>query len=83
MAVIGYLGKAADNGIQFKVSDEMIRTLSGIKWGGSARYSTHDRHNTNALTEFTGLDPDTFSFSMLLAADLGVNPTEELVKIFT
>ena len=60
MAVIGYLGKDADNGIQFKVSDEIFRTPNNIKWGGSARYSTHERHITHALTEFTGLDPDAF-----------------------
>ena len=80
--MIGYLGKDADNGIQFKVSDEIFRTPNNIKWGGNARYFTHERHTTHALTEFTGLGPDTFSFSMLLAADLGVNPTDELVKIF-
>ena len=83
MAVIGYLGKSADDGIQFIVSREVFRTPSNMSWGGSARYSTHERHATHALTEFTGLDPDSFSFNLLLTAELGVDPMAELVKLWT
>lgn len=83
MALIGYLGRDANNGIQFVVSREVFRTPKDITWGGSARYATHARHATHALTEFTGLDPDTFSFDILLTAELGVNPLEEVEKIFT
>jgi len=83
LAVIGYLGKDPDSGIQFEVSREVFRTPNNMKWSGSARYSTHERHATHALTEFTGLDPDSFSFDMLLTAELGVDPMEELVKIWT
>lgn len=82
MAMIGYLGKDADDGIQFKVSREVFRTPMNMTWGGSARYATHDRHNTHALTEFTGLNPDKFSFDILLTAELGVNPLVEIVKIW-
>lgn len=82
MAMIGYLGKDANDGIQFIVSRELFRTPSNMKWSGSARYSTHARHVTHALTEFTGLDPDAFSFDMLLTAELGVDPMKELVKIW-
>ena len=81
MAMIGYLGKDADNGILFTVSREVFLTPTGITWGGSARYATHERHNTHALTEFTGLNPDSFSFDILLTAELGVNPLDEVVKI--
>lgn len=83
MAIIGYLGKDADNGIQFVASREVVRTLNNMSWSGSARYATHERHITNALTEFTGRDPDSFSFDMLLTAELGVFPMEELIKIWT
>lgn len=83
MALIGYLGKSPDDGITFIVSRELFRTPCNMKWGGSARYATHERHATHALTEFTGLDPDSFSFDMLLTAELGVDPMEELVKIWT
>ena len=82
MALIGYIGKDADSGIQFVVSREMFRTPKDMKWSGSARYATHERHATHALTEFTGLDPDTFSFDMLLTAELGVDPMEELKKLW-
>lgn len=82
MAVSGYLGKDANDGIQFVVSREVFRAPSNMTWGGSARYSTHERHVTHALTEFTGLDPDSFSFDMLLTAELGVDPMKDLVKIW-
>lgn len=83
MAVIGYLGKSADDGIQFVVSRETFRTPKNMIWSGSARYATHERHVTHALTEFTGLDPDNFSFDILLTKELGVDPLEDIVKIFT
>lgn len=80
--MIGYMGKDADSGIVFIVSREVFRTPKNMEWSGSARYATHERHNTHALTEFTGLDPDRFSFDILLAAELGVDPLEEVVKIW-
>ncbi len=83
MGMIGYLGKEPGDGIQFIVSREIFRTPKNMEWSGSARYATHEMHAAHALTEFTGLDPDNFSFDMLLTAELGVNPMEELVKIWT
>ena len=82
MAMIGYLGKSAEEGIQFIVPREVFRTPKNLKWSGSARYATHERHNTHALTEFTGLDPDRFSFDILLTAEMGVDPLKEVVKIW-
>lgn len=82
MALIGYLGKSADDGIQFIVSREVFRTPKNMKWSGSVRYAAHERHNTHALTEFTGLDPDRFSFDILLTAEMGVDPLKEVVKIW-
>jgi len=82
VALIGYLGKDADNGIQFIVSRELFRTPKNLKWGGSTRYATHERHNTHALTEFIGLNPDQFSFDILLTAELGVDPLKEIVQIW-
>lgn len=83
MAMIGYLGKDADNGISFVVSREVFRTPKNMVWSGSVRYAVHERHSTHALTEFTGLDPDNFSFDILLTKELGVDPLEDIVKIFT
>lgn len=82
MAMIGYLGKSTGDGIQFIVSREVFRTPKNMMWRGSARYAVHERHATHALTEFTGLDPDYFSFDMLLTAELGVDPMKELTKIW-
>lgn len=78
MAMIGCLGD-----IPFTVSDSVVRTLENMKWSGAARYAVHNRHNTHALTEFTGLEADSFTFDITLSAQLGVEPMEEITKIFT
>ena len=66
MGMVGCLGD-----IVFTVSDRTIETINNVTWSGSARYATHQRHGTHALTEFTGLDPDKMtstSFSPLTSA---------------
>lgn len=78
MAILGALGD-----IVFEVSAETVRTLDDMTWSGKARYVAHQRHGGNALTEFTGLDPDEISFTMVLSAFHGVNPMTELVKLWT
>ena len=75
---VGVLGD-----IVFQVSSNVIKTLDNLQWSGSTRYGEHSRHLTNALTEFTGIDPDTMSFDMELSVYLGVDPMAELVKIWT
>lgn len=75
---VGVLGD-----IIFQVSSNVIKTFDNLQWSGSARYSEHNRHMTNALTEFTGIDPDTISFDIELSVYLGVEPMNELVKIWT
>ena len=77
MAIVGCLGD-----IIFTVSRSVVRTLDNMEWSGSARYATHERHLTHALTEFTGLDPDEITFDILLSADLGVDPITEVVKLW-
>ena len=57
-------------------------TLDNMTWSGSARYAIHERHLTHALTEFVGLDPDKITFDITLSTDLGVDPIEEVVKIW-
>ena len=74
---IGCLGD-----IVFEVSSKTIKTFDRMQWSGSARYSEHQRHLSHALTEFTGLDPDTISFDMVLSLYLGVEPMAELVKLW-
>ena len=77
MAIVGCLGD-----VIFTVSRSVVRTLDNMTWSGSARYATHERHLTHALTEFTGLDPDEITFDILLSADLGVDPITEVVKLW-
>lgn len=77
MAVIGCLGDIA-----FEVSSNVVKTFNNFKWSGAARYSTHQRHGGNALTEFVALDPDKISFDITLSAYLGVNPMSEINKIW-
>lgn len=82
MALIGYLGTSAEEGIIFEVSSEKIETPDNMVWSGSSRYATHQRHNTHALTEFTGMDPDKISFDITFFAETGVDPLPENVKLW-
>lgn len=83
MAVVGYMGESSSRGIVFSVSDQTVLTLENFKWSGSARYSVHNRHNYHALTEYTGMDPDKITFDIILKAELGVKPLDDIVKIWT
>lgn len=74
---IGCLGE-----IPFYVSHFAVQTVNNASWAGGARYATHQRHLTNALTEFTGVNPDTFSFDFLLCYELGVDPLSMLNKLW-
>ena len=78
MGLIGCLGD-----IVFSVSSDFIETFNNMQWSGSARWNTHDRHLSNALTEFTGIGPDKVSFDMKISVDLGVEPMPEIAKIWT
>ena len=82
MAVIGYLGTSAEEGIIFEASSEKNETPDNVVWSGSSRYAVHQRHNTHALVEFTGMDPDKFSFDITFCADAGVDPMKEAVKLW-
>lgn len=77
MAVVGCLGD-----IVFTVSDQVVRTLENWKWSGAARYAVHNRHAGNALTEFIGLDPDKITFDIQLLIEMGVDPMEEITKLW-
>ncbi len=68
--------------VLFSVSDDTVETINNFVWSGSARYSTHQRHLTHALTEFTGLNPDAVTFDIIVSAYLGADPMAEVVKIW-
>ncbi len=74
---VGCLGDIA-----FKVSSDTVRTISNVTWSGSANYSTHARHLTDSLTEFTGVAPDEMTFDIVLSAFLGVAPMADINKIW-
>lgn len=75
--IIGCLGD-----VPFEVSAKTVRTLSNFVWSGSASYANHKRAAGNSLTEFTGLEPDKITFDIVISAYLGVNPMEEITKIW-
>ena len=77
MAHVGMLGE-----IPFEVSDEAVLTVSGLKWSGTARYSTHQRHLYDAATEYAGTEPDEISLEITLSEYLGVNPQAVLTQIW-
>lgn len=73
--IIGCLGD-----IVFEVSSDAIKTIDKANWSGSVKIQTHSRHLQHALTEFTGIDPDQFSFQVLLSQYLGVDVQNALDK---
>lgn len=77
MGMVGCLGD-----IVFEVSSETLRTINNMQWSGSARYAVHQRHLNDALTEFTGRDPDKMSFDILLYASLGADPMASVVQLW-
>lgn len=68
--------------IPFEVSEKRIQTIQKATWSGSVNIATHKRHLTDALTEYTGRNPDSFSLEMQLSAWLGVNPMDAVLKIW-
>lgn len=75
--ILGTLGE-----VVFQVTEETVETLNNMQWSGSARWAIHERHGGDALTEYVGRDPDKISFDIYLSAFLGVNPMEEIVKLW-
>jgi len=82
MAVIGYLGTSAEEGIIFEASANKTETPDNMVWSGSSRFAVHQRHGTHAITEFTGMDPDRISFDITFFAEVGVDPMKEAVKLW-
>ncbi len=76
MAVIGSWGD-----IVFSVSREEVKTFDGLKWNTGAKYAEHKRHLKEPLLEFTGIESEKMSFSMLLSTNLGVDPIKEIAKL--
>lgn len=65
---IGRLGE-----VNFEVSGNAIKTLRDLSVTLSARKQTHERHAMKGLVEFTGVDPATMEFKILLSRYLGAD----------
>lgn len=76
MAVIGSFGV-----IVFEVSTDKIQTYDEFQRTNSPRWQEHAIIGQKPILEFEGPGVDTISFSVVLRADLGVNPEEQLVKL--
>ena len=71
--MVGCLGR-----IVFEVSSEKLETVSALKKNAVAKYGQHDRHLMQALPEFTGVQPQSLTFDLMLSEYLGVHPHQEL-----
>ncbi len=65
------VGRLGD--VNFEVSGDVIKTLRDLSVTHSAQKQTHSRHGMKGLVEFTGVDPATVEFKILLSRYLGAN----------
>ena len=65
------IGRLGD--VNFEVSGDTIKTLCDLSITLSARKQTHERHAMKSLVEFTGIDPATVEFRLLLSRYLGAD----------
>lgn len=66
--IVGTLGS-----LVFEVSPEKIETLRSMALTGSSDVSTHSLHGRVGLTEYTGEQPQQFTFSLRSSAFIGAD----------
>jgi len=76
MTIIGSFGE-----IVFEVSPRRIQTFDEFQRTNSPRWQEHEIIGQKPILEFEGPGVDTITFTILIRADLGVNPEEQLVKL--
>lgn len=69
--IVGCLGD-----VEFSVSSELVQTFENMKWQGSARIASHDRHLGGSLAEFTGSDAEKVSFEFVLSEFFGMTDVQ-------
>lgn len=69
--IVGCLGD-----VEFSVSSELVETFENMKWQGSARITTHERHLNGSLAEFTGSDAEKVSFDFVISEFLGTTDVQ-------
>lgn len=74
--LVGSLGE-----IPFIVARGLVRTFSDYNREGSGRWAKHDLIGQKPVLEYLGEDIEKISFKMLLRADHGLNPENEVKKL--
>lgn len=74
--IVGALG-----GLTFEVSASAVKTARSVSYKGSAQYTAHKRHLGKGLVEYTGSDPETISFSILISKALGYAPDSGIAML--
>lgn len=75
--VVGSLGD-----VVFQVSRDTVMTIDNIQWDSGARWEEHQRHMKDPALEYTGMESDKMAFDIYLSRNLGVDPMEQIVKLF-
>lgn len=74
--LVGALGE-----VPFIVARGLVRTFSDYNREGSGRWAKHDLIGQKPVLEYLGEDLEKISFKMLLRADHGLNPENEVKKL--
>lgn len=77
MATVGCLGD-----VIFEVSREKIETVNKMVWSSGAKWESHNRHLKDPMLEYVGMESDEIKLEIHLSAMLGVDPMEEISKLF-
>jgi hypothetical protein len=77
MAQVGCLGD-----VIFTMSKEKMETINDMIWSSGAKWEEHNRHLMEPLLEFAGREADEISFTIHLSVFLGVDPMEEITRLF-
>lgn len=67
--------------IIFEVSDKKAQTFKDFERSGSARWNDHEIIGMKSKSEFSGPGLDDLSITILLKAELGVNPIKQIEKL--
>ncbi|WKT76945.1 phage tail protein [Lysinibacillus fusiformis] len=76
MAKIGSFGD-----VIFEVSQKKTLTFNDLEMKSSAKWDEHSIHRNKAKLEFDGPGLIDLSYSLLLRAELGINPMKEIAKL--
>lgn len=77
--ILAKIGSFGD--VIFEVSPKKTKTFSEFERSGSARWNDHEIIGKKPKSEFEGPDLEEVSFTLLLKAELGINPKKELEKL--